>query len=226
MMQQVRRLILFLLLGAIVNIAVAWGCAFLVVDGSTSVGRYAQPQAQSPYWYVTSFTRPGAVRMYGLRPLWVDAAVSGSVLVQVPHWSRFNASPTSLSDRWVDDGRGWPLLSMHVSFNTAADPNDDAAVIADCIGGIALPGRASVRSIGVWDLRALPLLPIWPGFAINTIIYSGILWMILVLPFALRRQRRIRRGLCPSCAYPIGASELCTECGKPLDHSARLRVRR
>ncbi len=35
-------------------------------------------------------------------------------------------------------------------------------------------------------------------------------------PVALRRLIRRRRGLCPTCAYPIGESATCTECGKAL----------
>jgi hypothetical protein len=33
---------------------------------------------------------------------------------------------------------------------------------------------------------------------------------------ALRRRRRIKRGLCPVCAYPIRDSDVCTECGAPV----------
>ena len=64
--------------------------------------------------------------------------------------------------------------------------------------------------------RMIPLRPIWPGFAINTVFYAAILWLLFAAPFALRRRIRIKRGLCPACAYPVGESELCTECGKPL----------
>jgi len=69
-----------------------------------------------------------------------------------------------------------------------------------------------MRVIGIRE-RFLPFLPIWPGFAINTIFYAAIVWIIFVAPFALRRFRRIKRGLCPACAYPIGSSAVCTECG-------------
>jgi hypothetical protein len=58
-----------------------------------------------------------------------------------------------------------------------------------------------------------PCLPIWPGFAINTILYAAILWLLFAAPGTIRRWRRIKRGLCPECAYPVGSSETCTECG-------------
>jgi hypothetical protein len=79
-----------------------------------------------------------------------------------------------------------------------------------------------VSSFGVDEYDALgdPPIPkdrvrgtIWPGFAINTLFYAGILWLLFAAPIALRRRRRIKRGLCPACAYPVGTSNKCTECG-------------
>ena len=61
-----------------------------------------------------------------------------------------------------------------------------------------------------------PMRPIWPGFAINTIFYAAILWLLFFAPFLLRRRRRIKRGLCPKCAYPVGTNERCPECGSTL----------
>ena len=41
----------------------------------------------------------------------------------------------------------------------------------------------------------LPLRPIWPGFAVNTIFYAAILWLVIPGPIALRRHIRRKRGL-------------------------------
>jgi hypothetical protein len=62
----------------------------------------------------------------------------------------------------------------------------------------------------------LPLRPLWPGFAINTMFYAAILWLAFAFSLTLRRFIRARRGLCPACAYPVGASEVCTECGNAV----------
>jgi len=56
----------------------------------------------------------------------------------------------------------------------------------------------------------------FPGFAINTIFYAAILWMLFAGQRALRRKRRLKRGQCPACAYPVGSSAVCTECGAEL----------
>jgi hypothetical protein len=66
----------------------------------------------------------------------------------------------------------------------------------------------------------LPKRPVWLGFVANTFFYAAILWLLIPGPFALRRLIRRRRDLCPKCAYPVGESDACTECGQPLTKRA------
>ncbi len=63
-------------------------------------------------------------------------------------------------------------------------------------------------------LEFLPLGPIWPGFAINTIFYAAILWLPFA-PFQLRRNLRVKHGLCIKCGYDLRGTEheVCPECG-------------
>ncbi len=70
------------------------------------------------------------------------------------------------------------------------------------------------------NMRIFPLRPLLPGFVFNTLFYAGILWLLLPGPFVLRRFLRVRRGLCPKCAYPMGESAVCTECGCELPKRA------
>ena len=66
--------------------------------------------------------------------------------------------------------------------------------------------------------RVLPLIPIWPGFAINTLFYATILWLVIPGPFALRRLIRRKRGLCVACGYDLSHADhdACPECGVAL----------
>ncbi len=71
----------------------------------------------------------------------------------------------------------------------------------------------------------MPLGPIPLGFAVNTLFYAALLWLLIPGPVALRRFLRVRRGLCPKCAYPMGGSSVCTECGGALHkHGVAARV--
>ena len=64
--------------------------------------------------------------------------------------------------------------------------------------------------------KSMPRHPLWPGFAVNTSFYAPLLWLLICGPFVLRRFIRVRRGLCPACAYSRGESDVCSECGKAI----------
>jgi hypothetical protein len=199
-----RRLGLFVLAGAIVNIAVAWGC-----------GAFAYPRSGSQQFAMLDSHLVA----------WRTCAGYTMVnwMVYPPYSGAKHAPPSYVKLR--NDGRtfselfaGWPMRSLMCS-----KPRDirifigNGTFMGHIFGpveyGVKLPERENGLFQG-W--RALPCLPVWPGFAINTLFYAGILWMVFAAPFALRRRRRIKRGVCPACAYPVGASDVCTECGKPV----------
>lgn len=64
--------------------------------------------------------------------------------------------------------------------------------------------------------RALPYRPIWPGAAVNTIVFAIALIPLVWLPTLIRRRVRRHRRQCVGCGYPIGESPVCTECGAAL----------
>lgn len=69
--------------------------------------------------------------------------------------------------------------------------------------------------------RFLPTAPVWPAFAGNTLFYATLLWLLTLGPLVMRRYLRVRRGVCPACSYPMGATDVCTECGVTLPTRAR-----
>jgi hypothetical protein len=188
------KLILFLLLGAIINVAVAWACATMI------------------------HPHDGHADLWTASPPWVNARCT------IRAFGRTRVS------QWQEEGRrvavdyaGIPILGLK------CENERDPIIIVDDINWTALPGNPNANISGGIQLgsfskiigmgptwRALPLIPIWPGFAINTIFYAAILWLLFAAPGLIRRRRRIKRGLCPACAYPVGDSAVCTECGKPV----------
>jgi len=59
----------------------------------------------------------------------------------------------------------------------------------------------------------------WLGTLANPAIVAAGATALYFVPIFLRwnrNKRRRRRGLCENCAYPIGASEVCTECGEAV----------
>ena len=112
------------------------------------------------------------------------------------------------------EGRGWPMVAMWSQPRGFYDTIDGDRRLMPVQGGIETPLPAFV---GRFDhhFRVLALRPFWPGFAVNTIIYAAILSPLICGLFAMPRLVRVRRGLCPKCAYP-SESGVCTECGGAL----------
>ena len=83
-------------------------------------------------------------------------------------------------------------------------------------GPAAISAWAIDDALRVFTDHTVPLRPIWLGLLFNTLFYATLLWLAIPGPFALRRLLRVRRGLCPKCAYPMGESAVCSECGREL----------
>jgi hypothetical protein len=112
---------------------------------------------------------------------------------------------------------GWPLLTLQALRWTPLefDAQTQRHVFSgetQYVSAIPLSERASLLG----QREYLPIGPIWPGFLLNTLFYTGVLWLLFTTPGRIRRwrgRRRVRRGLCSKCAYPIGGSDVCSECG-------------
>jgi hypothetical protein len=65
--------------------------------------------------------------------------------------------------------------------------------------------------------RGLPVRPVWPGFAIDTVFYGCICFAALSARQAIRRRVRSIRGWCQGCGYDLSGisrpASVCPECG-------------
>ncbi len=231
-----RRLLIvavFLLAGAIVNVAVAWACAawidFRGGGGLWIEGRGGEQEGPSyNLWLVMTYRRSGAFRAYSM---WSDRSTNssadgfvtpGPAAPLVPDWAPF-LSPTDDTGEfhsYFADARGWPLLSMWSGLMFSYTPNGRTPNTANL--GIALDPALSTRWGDHRHVRLLPLRPLLLGFSVNTLLYATLLWLLIPGPFALRRFVRVKRGLCPACAYPRGESDVCSECGTALHQRAKV----
>ena len=251
-----RRLItiaIFLLAGAMVNVAVAWGCAAWLPfevrrPGTRQPGvspEYAiefirrnlsaDPDAVEDvsYWRIR---RRGALFFCAIRGR-VDAEDVERPNIH-PSSSPEGLTPEVLRPRWLQVKRappyndiglayrrvfawGWPLLSLWCEYEDVEVNPFITPRIYRVHGGIETSlERIKLVTYGGPYARVLPLRPIWTTFAVNTLFYAALLWGLIPGPFAMRRLIRRRRGLCPKCAYPMGESTVCTECGNALPRSS------
>jgi len=208
-------ILLMLLLGAIVNVAVAWGCGLRSPMTIRNQPGYAMSTSgaetrvfDSSEFFLRS-GEPGFISQYDLFG-W-EWRGRGARMLRISHWIGYNAAPWDTGDYLIERESGWPLLSMHGQcreINTMywAFPVPSEWRKGPNFIGI---GAAANQTAGVF----LPLRPLWPGFLINTVFYALLLWLLFFAPFAARRALRRKRRLCEKCAYPVGTSPVCTECG-------------
>ena len=206
-----RRILLFLLLGAIINVAVAWGCSIwstlLFEESEPSFGQQSEFQAYCRRHGLNLRASPGEWT-------WKHATMVG-----VTWYQGWSGAQTSDPIFYVQLQRaGWPRRSVECTGATNWPPaRVNGFAILDWNDGLPCPSFLEPSPTGADDTAPpLPYRPIWPGFAINTIFYAAALWLPFAAVGRLRRRRRIKRGLCPACAYPVGDSAVCTECGNQL----------
>ena len=222
---------IFLLAGAAVNVAVAWGLAFwLPRPPSVPFGNYREGFTRQgdgfSDWMVDVSVAAGVVRIYSHwlngSPKFIGKEPEYPAADVLPAWGLFaRPSGTYPPDVYVlriVDARGWPMVSMWSGIEFSAIPRP-AAIIGNAVTvtNAYLPASQKARPYpdDVANLRVIPLAPIWPGFAANTFFYAAIIWLLIPGPFALHRLIRRRRGLCPACGYDLrhGEHEACPECG-------------
>ncbi len=115
---------------------------------------------------------------------------------------------------------GWPFLCMQSSWTNLTDESGRTAVV-DVFGhgwttrmywdrGIPWP-----RTVNAGHFN-LPLRPVAWAFALNTAFWASFAWVVLRGIWLARRRAREWRGVCVACCYPVGVSEVCTECGRPV----------
>ena len=201
-----RRLLIaaiFLLAGAVVNVAVAWGC-YLAARPQGYRSAYQPSDAGTTAWWNEN------------KPEGVTDELAGFDSVDRFGWSlvtlhgdeggllRILPSGQLRISRGIQDlhlamylTAGLPMRSLHgQSWFRKGEMIQQSGIIS--------------TGSEAW----LPCGPIWPGFAVNTIFYAAILWSLILGPMVVRRFIRQRRGLCPKCAYPRGESDVCSECGR------------
>lgn len=210
-------LIISLLLGSVVNIAVAWMVAIY------NPAMHTQISSDD----FISFTLGNAVFRYHIGDFHAakiyECRLSGTVTESVtredaisgglPKWAVFNPEYDGvegypLARRY--EATGWPMISFAcATFYSPANPQPLV------VGGIELEDLPRMPTTQPMS-TTLPTQPLLPGLIVNTLLYSLAAWVLISGPFIVRRVLRVRRKQCTGCGYPIGMSMVCTECGQKV----------
>ena len=219
--RRVGHAVLFLACGAVTTVLVAWTCAaattLQILNGRQF---HTAPQATAsgavPSW-------PVPVPREWRPPLIEQRSAARGV--------RWQAAATGWGDphQAVEVYRaGWPLPALRWTQWHESDSRGNASARASGAGPvIRLPSPVGTRGVASnwgwvagWVPRQLPLIPEWPGFAVNAAAYAATLWgLSRALGACARRAvlvRRSRLGQCPGCGYARAGlmdSAACPECG-------------
>lgn len=204
--KHVRTVVICLLLGVVLTVGVAWGCARWALTGraTTTTSHFSEDHrvmvavVQGPGFaqYNMAHDRWSLVFIYEMN---ADPSVE-------PPWGREPSWVLARDEQLDFDttasvGSGWPLLSLQSSV-----AHDSASEVAH-------------RSIGIWLESAvhgewvLPAIPMGMGFIVDSAFYASISWVSLFGPLALLRHLRRHRGMCPTCGYDLANLDACPECG-------------
>lgn len=131
-------------------------------------------------------------------------------------------------ERWSAQRCGWPMHAM-MTEQYAIGPRPPIERVQDMPlislrhglrGGLILHHQPQHPMLHPLGHHSLPLMPLWPGFAINAAFYAACLaalWLTIGGGVHLlgTKKRRRKRGLCESCGYDIQDLTTCPECGNP-----------
>ena len=227
-------------MGAIINISIAWGISLnnkwwtsAVWNSGINWSSDNDDESQS-HWEFIKVQRLGAVGVCS----WSSSAkeviqVHASIAFDdlpinkkigrwpaddpyssgLPHWAWPRrwltfSEPDDSFDIRQEFATGWPLLSLRASHTINVNA---VGSTSSWSGYLRAPNWIRDKLPGTF----VPLYPICPGFAINTLIFSATVWILVIGPFAARRIIRRYRGVCFKCGYDLRHADhpVCPECG-------------
>ena len=209
MWPRIRIVILLLLLGAFTTVAMAWLCAMLARVSTFDpqlMAALRREMFDAGSMSLTDGTtgRPWVVMAYpsfGAELIDVRIETPGQAI------DYFNGPAPHVGVL----RSGWPIIAVQggVEYDAsrAARPKPPRYIWAVVVPNRAITGDRFAQS------RMLPLQPLWPGFALSMLLHAAAIFAIWMAARTARRTMRRLRGRCPACAYPVGSSLRCSECG-------------
>ena len=205
-----RTLLMVLLLltgGAIINVAVAWGCV-LWIEGPSG-----KETLENSWPETAPTTWEEDARTY-IRFNWASTKKTS--------YGGLRTGEAAMAVMYVHES-GAPFRTLkriirQVNYAGESLGRPDQAKPQNWSEGIVWPERLDWMNRHIE--RVVPATPIWPGFAINTVFYAAILWMLWLAPGFVRRRVRSMRGRCRVCGYSLHNrapdSTRCPECGAEI----------
>lgn len=236
----IKRILVCLVLGALTTVVAAWGFA-LRAEPFNWIDRALESDVDLEEWFARR-PRTCACVDYGDDWKLDDHGIGACRMLQylndMPDWSDADSLPEKrkplVSNRLrlrhyvVEQHRGWPVPSMRYQLAVTEEDQWGAFVI-DWPSHVRDSRWALFRTSDQTQIdgmahrfgdqsRALPLMPMPFGFALDTVLYGSCLFALWTATGTARRFVRRCCGLCTTCAYNLNnlQSERCPECGAAI----------
>lgn len=221
----IRRALVCLLIGAMTNVLVAWGCVIWTPEAESYSPHDVRPAAGTVY--VDQRNRMKGLTRHddGSKTYWYVRTGIGwryqtpAVTVWHDGVNQMHEYPYSQS---ISRYAGWPMYALRSRVDTSGRVHIHSMPRRWDLP----PGEIIARGINTSDLprfmraqreRRLPLIPIATGFVLNTLLYALVIGVPLayVLGRAHAWIRRKPYPACPACGYNLtgNTNGTCPECG-------------
>ncbi|MDZ4753751.1 MAG: hypothetical protein SGJ11_04560 [Phycisphaerae bacterium] len=208
MFVRVRRLLLFVAIGLLASLTIAWVCALAPHPNATL-------WINSDYFDFGNKTTPIPSQLTDVQARHVPPrlagamrAYSGTLGFGLQQYSIRSVESNLNHMQTTGVTAGWPLPCLwgHISY----DINETPQTYVEWRGGI-------MESRSAW----IPLYPMWFGLAADSLLYGGSVALVWIGVGTVRRQRRARAGKCLSCGHLLAGVVTCPECGRPSAEVSR-----
>ena len=195
------KLVVFLLLGAVVNVAVALACAFW--SDVQALGRHEDHEPRltarvSELW--EDFHPPD----FPDKPSWTTSLVGPGVRDVIAFRTGWSGDDESFRKwRLIVRELGWPMRSMQALAWYSPDP-ERISTIGDWLRLSSTEPDHHSRSVVVSAeqipflsathenaIRLIPLYPSWPAFMVNTVMYAIAWWVLLGVVGNVKRRLHV-----------------------------------
>ena len=197
MKRRLTKLAVFLLLGAVINIAVAWGCALWAERITVESG--IQPAAEILLQDRLPITAFGQTTYDSNQELGFGYFFMRATVTQYePNSGKSRTCTIHLHQH------GWPMLAL------TGEHRFGYYVRIDGLRTLFFAPDWGDQPPRFFAYGPMPL-----GFVVNSMAYTLLLCLLLLGPPALRRVIRRKRGWCINCGYDLRGefSAGCSECG-------------